>query len=301
MFLIALLLLRAVAADISTVVFVADGVHDWTALETLLPRPKLRSLVQPSDAPESAACASEMATGRAGTKNQISPHGVPVGAAAKKKGARVGIVTDMCGVDPTVASFFVSDVNRFDIYAIAAQLSSVDVVIGGASRPLHCDDACCVTDRADLARSLHCKKLRGSFGNLRAALAAVCSPPDGQITLEDMTIAALSNLRALDAGTDFFLVVGGDSIDVASHSGNIALLGSLYSDFAAAVTTAVNYLAYRKDVRIIVTGDHTTVLNTTFHGNATVPILVYGAAPTDLPALMPQTRVYDVFPKRGWW
>lgn len=289
----------AASAATSHVLFIADGVHDWAALEAKLPRPKGRSLVVPQSfgelGPESASCASEMATGVSGVRNVISPSGLPSGLAAKRRGARTAIVTDSCATDPTAASFFVRNVSRYDVRGIASQLlaANIDVMLGGASRPLFCQGACCVTDRASLARSNCTGPLRGNFGNMKSALAAECAPLpiDYDISLEDMTVAAISRLRATEAGASFFLVVTADRIDRAAHAGNTTELNILYDDFARAVSTAVTALSFRGDAKITVTGDHSTIIGTRLHSPSPVPVLAYGEARVPMSG-MSQTGVF---------
>ena len=89
-------------------------------------------------------------------------------------------------------------------------------------------------------------------------------------------MAALARLRAVEAESDFFLVVGADRVDAAAHAGNTTALEGLYADLGAAVRSAVQSLAFRPDVRVFVTGDHETVLGTQLHSNASVPLLAYG-------------------------
>ena len=296
---------QALARRFADVVFVADGGHDWGVLEGMLPPPKSRSSVVPSPrgefGPESASCASEMATGKPGIRNMLGS-GAPLGALAKASGAATGIVTDACALDPTVSAFFASGLSRFDGHGIAEALDSVDVLLGGSSRPLfRTESPCSVSTRAELARALPgCadQPLRGFFGNMKAALAAMCSPASN-ITLEDMTVAALSRLRATDAKAPFFLVVGGDQIDASSHTGDVNRLEELYRDFARAVSVAVAYVSLRPDARVIVTGDHETPLKGAAHSNASVPLLIYGAGKIPSYGTMPQTRVFDVVLRRA--
>jgi hypothetical protein len=182
---VSILLFLCSHAHASSVLFIVDGAHDWTAVERHLPPPRARALVTPTSfgayGPESAASASEMATGHPGVRTVISPRGDPVGLRARAR----GIVTDACATDPTVASFFVRNVSRFDAREIAAQLGGIDVVLGGATRALHCTGPCCPSTRQELARTA-CppeSPLRGSFGNVRSALAGVCDPIADDISL----------------------------------------------------------------------------------------------------------------------
>lgn len=275
--------LLVASSSAQNIVFVADGVHAWGELEPLLPKPKFRHLVAPyawgETGPESASQASYIATGVSPTaRNVISPKGTPIGAKKKAQGVSTGLVTDSCPLDPTGAAFFVKNVQRWDVRSIASQLNgTVDVVLGGGSRALVCDRPCCVSDRQSLART-QCPlgvPFQGTFSDIRAAMAGMCAPVSN-ITLEDMTTAALARLNAADVRSKFFLVVGGDRIDAAAHAGDTAALKDLYADFARAVTVATTLASQRADMAVIVTGDHETVLGTSSHSNATVPVLVFG-------------------------
>jgi alkaline phosphatase len=132
----------------------------------------------------------------------------------------------------------------------------------------------------------------GLFGDMRSALAAECGLLDGP-SLEDMTTAALARLRAVERGRPAFLVVAGDRIDAAAHTGDAAAVAAGLADFAGSVRAAVVAASARSDALVIVTGDHGTVFGTAKHSSESVPILAYGGLAVPLPQDMSHRDVRD--------
>jgi len=241
-----------------------------------------------------------MSTGCVGSRRAVSMQGVPLGLRAQRAGAATGAVTNVCITDPTVAAFFATAPDRYNTAILAASLraANLDVSMGGASRlilpPNATGDACFPTSRAALVASLGAcpphRPLMGVFGDARTAMAAECLPlpyandnrtrPTPLPSLRDMTRAALARLKAAYAGRPVFLVVGADRLDQAAHAGDADACKAEVAAAAATVNETLSALSARlraSEALVIVTGDHSTIMNTNNHSNRTVPVLIYGA------------------------
>ena len=83
--------------------------------------------------------------------------------------------------------------------------------------------------------------------------------PATNLSLAEMTEVAIADLKKLDSGKGFFLMVEGGKIDWACHANDaMATIGDML-DFDSAVGAAMTfYVTHPEDTLIIVTGDHET-------------------------------------------
>lgn len=290
------------AAAPAHVVFVVDGAPEWQSLMSALPKADVYMRMTPAGGsqPESAEAASAMSTGCVGSRRAVAVRGVPLGVRAARAGAATGAVTNVCLTDPTVAAFFVAAPDRYNTAMLAASMRAAGLAVsmGGSSRlimPLNATgDVCFPNTRAALVASLGAcpaqRPLMGAFGDARTAMAAECLPlpfaNDNRTrtmllpSLDDMTRAALSRLKATHPGRSVFLVVGSDRLDQAAHAGYVDACKAEVAATAAAVNSTLSALSARLragDALVIVTADHGTIMNTNHHTNRTVPVLIYGA------------------------
>ena len=285
-----------VHASPAYVVFLVDGAPTWSSLTAALPAADATLLMDmpSSGAHDSASIASEMSTGcGGGARRAVTPAGLPLGAHARAAGAALGAVSDACVLDPTSASFFASAPDRYSFASVAASIRAfqLNVSLGGPTRLLadrngSCGGGpgCCPSTRAELAAvASSCAPgapVMGLLGSLDAARAAECESATLDVTLLDLTSAALARLRAAVPRVGLFLIVAADRMDHLAHAGDAAGCAAAEVDVTASVRATLSVLEPRLragDAMVVVTGDHMTPLNGTDHSSESVPLLLYGA------------------------
>lgn len=228
---------------------------------------------------DSAAASSAWATGSRvfnGALNLL-PDGrrlVPIGALARDRGRRVGLVTTTRITHATPAGFAVVQANRDDEDLIAPQyLGEVDVLLGGGRKHF---DAGARDDGHDLIA-----EFTGQGYTFWERREEVCGParPEkvlglfadshipytidhrnrGEIsrrvpTLAEMTRAALEILQHADEG--FLLQVEGGRVDHAAHANDAAALLWDQLAFDDAIRVVRAFVAEHPDTLVIVTSDH---------------------------------------------
>ena len=231
---------------------------------------------------DSAAAATAIACG-AKTKNHYSgvdPDGKPVyssAVAAKKAGAKVGIVTTVTITHATPAGFYAHRNNRGDAYGISIDLadSGFDFFAGGGldvsdrNSTNHAQYAKC-GDAYEYVRSKGYKivetkdqflalkpgdgKVFTKFTN--SALEYMIDADGSQPTLAEMVAKAA---EMLDGDSGFFIMAEGGRVDWAGHDNDAATNLRDVLALDAAVKVALEFQdRHPDDTLVVVTGEHET-------------------------------------------
>lgn len=197
---------------------------------------------------------------------------------AKRSGCRVGIVTSVSIDHATPAAFYAHQPDRNMYYEIGCQLpaSGFDFFAGAgfldpygkdakeAGKPVfdllgeHGYTLCLGLDEyADAGNDGGKIVLLSKDPQSKALVTAIDRRP-GDLTLRQMTEAAVSTLARGD-GKGFFLMVEGGKIDWSCHSNDAGAVFREVEDFDSAVQVAYDfYLQHPDETAIVVTADHET-------------------------------------------
>jgi alkaline phosphatase len=234
---------------------------------------------------ESAAAATQMATGRRATARvlSISPDPAPAGTPfetilelAQKRAMRTGLVTTSGITDATPGAFAAHVLDRGAEGEVAAQELShgVDVLMGGrkeffqprwASGSARKDERDLLDEAREAGYSVveneeQLERVAGgkvlglfSHGNMAYELERAGS---GQPSLAAMTSKALALLSGGRGG--FFAMIEGGRIDHAAHSNDAATAIREGVAFDEAVCRALEFQRRHPETLLVVTSDHET-------------------------------------------
>ena len=237
-----------------------------------------------SDVTDSAAGGTALSTGH---KTYNGAIGVDVDGRAvtsiaelaHRSGARVGIATSVTINHATPASFYAHQPSRNDYYEIGTQLaaSGFEFFAGGdfAEKVNPSDPS--APHLYNITREAGYAIVRGydEYEALSAdadkvlliqkadmveeALPYAIDAREGDLTLTQVTTAAIDHLYDKRHKEGFFLMVEGGKIDYACHANDAATVLREVVDFDRAIGVAYDfYLQHPKETLIIITADHET-------------------------------------------
>ena len=233
---------------------------------------------------DSAAGGTALATGNKTYNGAIGVDAnvAPVESIAEKAhryGAKVGVATSVTINHATPASFYAHQKDRNDYYEIGAQLpaSGFEFFAGGdLAEKVNPDDRT-APHLYDLAREAGYAIVRGydeyaalNDGEskvllIQAADAVENTLPyaidarEGDLTLAQVTTAAIDHLYDKRHKKGFFLMVEGGKIDYACHANDAATALQEVVDFDNAISVAYEfYKQHPQETLIVITADHET-------------------------------------------
>jgi alkaline phosphatase len=230
------------------------------------------------------ACGSKTSSGVIGMDHTKTRNFLSIAELARDRGRRVGIVSSVSLDHATPASFYANVASRagYDEIAVQAARSHFNFFGGGGwlksvsanYRSLYPDAA---TENVDEIFAREGYATLRSDEAIRALVSAprdrvVCTAPvlapsaampyaidrpEGQVSLADVTEAAIACLAKDGAG--FFLMVEGGKVDWACHANDaIGALGDVL-DLDVAIGKALDFASrHPGETLIVVTGDHET-------------------------------------------
>ena len=232
---------------------------------------------------DSAAAATALASGckaNIGALGVCADGSVPstVMEQAKKRGMRIGLVTNSTVYDASPAAFVCHVPNRRHFASIIDRYLELepDVILGGGkehfvpkgqpgSRRNDETDAIAafqkkgyqkVSNKLELERTSG-GKLLGLFSDKEMSFE-IERKKDSEPSVYDMTRAAIRHLHD-DNPHGFFAFIENENIDTASHLSDIAAVIHDYREFDRAVALAYEfYQKYPRETLILVTSDHET-------------------------------------------
>ena len=237
-----------------------------------------------SDVTDSAAGGTALATGHKTYNGAIGVDGdgSPVTSVAEwahNGGAKVGVATSVTVNHATPASFYAHQKSRNDYYEIGAQLaaSGFEFFAGGDfAEPSNPDDPS-APHLYDLAREAGYAIVRGyeeyealddsedkvlliqKTDAVENTLPYALDAREGDLTLTQVTAAAIDHLYDKRHKKGFFLMVEGGKIDYACHANDAAAALQETVDFDKAIRVAYEfYKQHPKETLIVVTADHET-------------------------------------------
>lgn len=193
----------------------------------------------------------------------------------RRKGFRVGVVSNTALNSATPAAFFASSPSRDDNYEIAAQLagSPFDYFGGGGLVEPRGPDGT-QPDAFELAKANGFEVVRDKAGfqallpgsgpvlavneilDGSASMAYALNREPGDLSLADFT---RKGIELLSGGKGFFMMIEGGKIDKASHANEAELMVHEVLDLDAAIGSALEfYRNHPDDTLIVVTSDHET-------------------------------------------
>ena len=237
-----------------------------------------------SNITDSAAGGTALATGQKTYNGAIGidAHGNPVTSIAEmahRCGARVGIATSVTLNHATPASFYAHQRSRNDYYEIGTQLvaSGFEFFAGGDfAEKTNPDDKSAphlyqLTDEAgytivrgydeyeNLANSVDKVILIQKEDAVENTLPYAIDTREGDLTLTQITQAAIDHLYDRRHKEGFFLMVEGGKIDYACHANDAAAALLETIDFDQAIGIAYEfYKQHPKETLIVITADHET-------------------------------------------
>ena len=236
-----------------------------------------------SDVTDSAAGGTALATGHKTYNGAIGVDNsdatvTSIAEQAHRYGAKVGVATSVTINHATPASFYAHQKSRNDYYEIGAQLpaSGFDFFAGGdlANKTNPKDPS--APHLYDLAREAGYAIVRGydeyealdgegkvmliqKEDMVENTLPYAIDSREGDLTLTQITTAAIDHLYDKKHAKGFFLMVEGGKIDYACHANDAAAALCEVVDFDHAIRVAYEfYLQHPKETLIIVTADHET-------------------------------------------
>ena len=237
-----------------------------------------------SDVTDSAAGGTALATGHKTYNGAIgvATDATPVTSIAEmahRYGAKVGVTTSVTINHATPASFYAHQKSRNDYYEIGTQLpvSGFDFFGGGdLAENVNPDDQT-APQLYDLAREAGYTIVRGydeyaALGDdadkvlliqksdaVENTLPYAIDARDGDLTLTQVTTAAIDHLYDKRHKKGFFLMVEGGKIDYACHANDAATALQEVVDFDHAISVAYEfYKQHPKETLIVITADHET-------------------------------------------
>ena len=237
-----------------------------------------------SDVTDSAAGGTALATGHKTYNGAIGVDGdgSPVTSIAEWAhdcGAKVGVATSVTVNHATPASFYAHQKSRNDYYEIGAQLtaSGFEFFAGGDFAEKNNPDDPSAPHLYDLARKAGYAIVRGydeyaaladgedkvlliqQADAVENTLPYAIDAREGDLTLAQVTTAAIDHLYDKRHKKGFFLMVEGGKIDYACHANDAAAALQETVDFDKAIRVAYEfYKQHPKETLIVVTADHET-------------------------------------------
>ena len=237
-----------------------------------------------SDVTDSAAGGTALATGH---KTYNGAIGVDVDGRAvtsiaelaHRSGAKVGIATSVTINHATPASFYAHQPSRNDYYEIGTQLaaSGFEFFAGGDfAEKVNSSDPSAphlynITREAGYAIARGYDEYEALSADadkvlliqkadmVEEALPYAIDAREGDLTLTQVTTAAIDHLYDKRHKEGFFLMVEGGKIDYACHANDAATALREVVDFDRAIGVAYDfYLQHPKETLIIITADHET-------------------------------------------
>ena len=236
-----------------------------------------------SDVTDSAAGGTALATGH---KTYNGAIGVDAGAApvtsiaerAYRHGAKVGVATSVTINHATPASFYAHQKSRNDYYEIGTQLatSGFEFFAGGDFAEKTNPDDKNAPHLYNITREAGYAIVRGydAYEALEGqdkvmliqkedmvenTIPYAIDSREGDLTLTQITTAAIDHLYDSKHKEGFFLMVEGGKIDYACHANDAAAALNEVVDFDKAIRVAYEfYLQHPKETLIIITADHET-------------------------------------------
>ena len=236
-----------------------------------------------SDVTDSAAGGTALATGHKTYNGAIGvdADAAPVTSIAEKAhryGAKVGVATSVTINHATPASFYAHQKSRNDYYEIGTQLpaSGFDFFAGGDLAELTNPDDPSALHLHDLAREAGYAIVRGydAYEALEGedkvmliqkedmvenTIPYAIDSREGDLTLTQITTAAIDHLYDKKHKKGFFLMVEGGKIDYACHANDAAAILCEVVDFDNAIRVAYEFYKQHPDeTLIVITADHET-------------------------------------------
>ncbi len=246
-----------------------------------------------SDVTDSAAGGTALATGYKTYNGAIGVDGggtsvTSIAEWAHDCGVKVGVATSVTVNHATPASFYAHQKSRNDYYEIGAQLtaSGFEFFAGGdfaeknnpddPSAP-HLYDLACEAGYAIVRGYDEYEALDGREDKVlliqkadavENTLPYALDAREGDLTLTQVTTAAIDHLYDKRHRKGFFLMVEGGKIDYACHANDAAAALQEVVDFDNAIRVACEfYKRHSKETLIVVTADHETGGFTLGHGS----------------------------------
>lgn len=237
-----------------------------------------------SDVTDSAAGGTALATGHKSYNGAIgvANDGTPVISIAERAhrhGAKVGVATSVTINHATPASFYAHQKSRNDYYEIGSQLptSGFEFFAGGDLAEHTNPDDLSAPHLYDLAREAGYAIVRGydEYAGLDGEVDKVMliqqadmventipyaiDARKGDLTLTQITTAAIDHLYDSKHKEGFFLMVEGGKIDYACHANDAAATLLEVVDFDNTIRVAYEfYRQHPKETLIVITADHET-------------------------------------------
>ena len=236
-----------------------------------------------SDVTDSAAGGTALATGHKTYNGAIGLDNsgatvTSIAEQAHRYGAKVGVATSVTINHATPASFYAHQKSRNDYYEIGAQLpvSGFDFFAGGDLAELTNPDDPSAPHLHDLAREAGYAIVRGydayealdgegkvmliQKGDMvENTLPYAIDSREGDLTLTQITTAAIDHLYDKKHKKGFFLMVEGGKIDYACHANDAAAALCEVVDFDNAIRVAYEFYKQHPDeTLIVITADHET-------------------------------------------
>ena len=236
-----------------------------------------------SDVTDSAAGGTALATGHKTYNGAIgiAADATPVTSIAEQAhryGAKVGVATSVTINHATPASFYAHQKSRNDYYEIGAQLpaSGFDFFAGGDLAELTNPDDPSAPHLHDLAREAGYAIVRGydeyealdgegkvmliqKEDMVENTIPYAIDSREGDLTLTQITTAAIDHLYDKKHKKGFFLMVEGGKIDYACHANDAAAALCEVVDFDNAIRVAYEFYKQHPDeTLIVITADHET-------------------------------------------
>ena len=236
-----------------------------------------------SDVTDSAAGGTALATGHKTYNGAIGLDNsgatvTSIAEQAHRYGAKVGVATSVTINHATPASFYAHQKSRNDYYEIGAQLpaSGFDFFAGGDLAELTNPDDPSAPHLHDLAREAGYAIVRGydayealdgegkvmliqKEDMVENTLPYAIDSREGDLTLTQITTAAIDHLYDKKHKKGFFLMVEGGKIDYACHANDAAAALCEVVDFDNAIRVAYEFYKQHPDeTLIVITADHET-------------------------------------------
>ena len=236
-----------------------------------------------SDVTDSAAGGTALATGHKTYNGAIGLDNsgatvTSIAEQAHRYGAKVGVATSVTINHATPASFYAHQKSRNDYYEIGAQLpaSGFDFFAGGDLAELTNPDDPSAPRLHDLAREAGYAIVRGydayealdgegkvmliqKEDMVENTLPYAIDSREGDLTLTQITTAAIDHLYDKKHKKGFFLMVEGGKIDYACHANDAAAALCEVVDFDNAIRVAYEFYKQHPDeTLIVITADHET-------------------------------------------
>ena len=262
------------------------------------------------------ACGVKTKSGTIGMDQTLTTNVKSVAQLAHEAGKKVGLITSVSLDHATPAAYYASVSNRGYMNTIATQLANSGYEFfggGGLASPtgpsrsgdtsndiwalLSSNGYTVLNDRESILGLKESPRDKVVCINPwlqdAAAMPYAIDRPETNLSLAEMTEAAIASLYSRKGGKGFFIMVEGGKIDWACHANDaVATIGDML-DFDNAVGVALQFLKkHPLQTLIVVTGDHETGGMTI--GHATTAYMAY------YERLLGQTNSFQYFEDNQW-